>query len=1207
MTRTARLPLPLRPAGVLLAGLLSLALLLRVVHSLPTRRQALPVLDSAAAAALEAAGGDQRMVAALRYGLPFRWDAQAQAHTQSPACPESCLGPCDEYGCLACPEGAAFAFGDRVFCTAARKLCPIAQALPDASHQADILCAPGCQIYDPSRRDCLECLQPYSLMVDRSCEAFCPINCQMCTQSGCSSCEEGFYLDYNACYSCPEECTHCSSPSLCSSCSQGHFHHSGQCGCLSSCPPNFHDAGGACSPCSANCTTCTSVANCTACSTGHHLLDGACVDQCPSGTFDADTAPAQCLACHPLCQECAGPGSSDCTACDPPLVIRQPIPPVEPPLAVGQCVPDCLNDPSQCAECEDDCVLCRKVPDEEGSFCLECRDPLVSLDGRCVAACPPGHGLPPGSGYCTRCSSSCGDSCFGPASNQCQSCPPGRFLQAGECRDACSAVGWFQSSSTGCSRCHASCSQCTGPGPDQCVSCPRGSYRLPAPEGGFACMATCPAGHFADIPQAACRPCAADCATCDHPHVCLTCRTPEWLLLPQGGCAAACPAGMAPTSDEPPACVACEAGCAECEAAPGQPGPRCLRCDPGLVLLQTGVCAGTCPARQFDDAGACAPCQPECAGCRHAAGHCTACSAPGARLRPDAGQCVDTCPPGEAPPANDATLCRACHAHCAGCLTADDAHACDACPPGRYLAQGACLEACPDGTYPEEGLCLACDSSCARCSGPGPGSCLACRLPDRVLLTGRCVARCPDAGYWLDTAQAKCRPCVSGCMTCNRAACTVCQAGLALVTGPQPACVAVCPGGFFEDVTSPAPDARVCLPCAEGCHTCTGPAGSHCQATWCQFEGTCSRSARSVAIGVGVGVTVLLLLLLAAALVLFSMWRQRQAAGLAKTDINDDDDRTVMNTLVDLAVPGFLLFSLNEDVRLADDQQVGAGAQARILDATAVTPALADRARGAPLVLKMLHPAGTPGALPAEHAEIMFRNELSIIWALQASPNIVRLIGYTSAPSALILGREPTDLNSLLDRGEPVALEDARALLRGMFAGLAFIHAEGVAHRDIKSQNILVGVSTETGRMRPLFTDFGVSVAVSRGSALLDSVLPGACSVFFAAPEILSNLGQTVVNLQAVSHLAADVYSLASVAWHLLTHQHPWNGLAHAAVAAAVLHHQQRPDSHGPQPVLDLDDPLIAWALDMLPSMWHSDPAQRPQAASLAAACQAAP
>src|SRR5690242_569799 len=123
----------------------------------------------------------------------------------------------------------------------------------------------------------------------------------------------------------------------------------------------------------------------------------------------------------------------------------------------------------------------------------------------------------------------------------------------------------------------------------------------------------------------------------------------------------------------------------------------------------------------------------------------------------------------------------------------------------------------------------------------------------------------------------------------------------------------------------------------------------------------------------------------------------------------------------------------------------------------------------------------------------------------------------------------------LAERG-PLPVDDARRILREVADALAYAHARGVIHRDIKPDNILLG---EDGRA--MVTDFGIARAIQEGA---DSRLT-ATGVAIGTPAYMSPeqaAGDREVDGRS------DTYSLASVAFEALVGEPPYTGNTARAV-----------------------------------------------------------
>jgi len=120
----------------------------------------------------------------------------------------------------------------------------------------------------------------------------------------------------------------------------------------------------------------------------------------------------------------------------------------------------------------------------------------------------------------------------------------------------------------------------------------------------------------------------------------------------------------------------------------------------------------------------------------------------------------------------------------------------------------------------------------------------------------------------------------------------------------------------------------------------------------------------------------------------------------------------------------------------------------------------------------------------------------------------------------------------------PLSGKEAARILREVAWALAYAHAEGIVHRDIKPDNILL----ERGSGRALVTDFGIAhVGREPGLTNAGDVLGTA---EFMSPEQAS--GESVGP-------GSDIYALGVVGFYALTGEFPFQGDTMAAVLAKHL------------------------------------------------------
>ena len=124
------------------------------------------------------------------------------------------------------------------------------------------------------------------------------------------------------------------------------------------------------------------------------------------------------------------------------------------------------------------------------------------------------------------------------------------------------------------------------------------------------------------------------------------------------------------------------------------------------------------------------------------------------------------------------------------------------------------------------------------------------------------------------------------------------------------------------------------------------------------------------------------------------------------------------------------------------------------------------------------------------------------------------------------------NLRQLLDRTGPLPPQRATEIAIAIADGLAFAHARGIVHRDVKPQNVLLG---RDGSVK--VTDFGIARSADSGLTQTGTVL-GTSS--YLSPEQAS--GQAVTE-------TADVYSLGVVLYELLDGEVPFPGGNQVVVA----------------------------------------------------------
>jgi tetratricopeptide (TPR) repeat protein/predicted Ser/Thr protein kinase len=119
-----------------------------------------------------------------------------------------------------------------------------------------------------------------------------------------------------------------------------------------------------------------------------------------------------------------------------------------------------------------------------------------------------------------------------------------------------------------------------------------------------------------------------------------------------------------------------------------------------------------------------------------------------------------------------------------------------------------------------------------------------------------------------------------------------------------------------------------------------------------------------------------------------------------------------------------------------------------------------------------------------------------------------------------------SDLGELVRDG-PLPAAQAATLIQAVAEAVHYAHGQGVIHRDLKPQNILIDRDG-----RPQITDFGLARdARAGGAATTTGMVLGTPN--YMAPEQIAGRPESIGP-------AADVYSLGATLYHLLTGQPPF-------------------------------------------------------------------
>jgi eukaryotic-like serine/threonine-protein kinase len=147
---------------------------------------------------------------------------------------------------------------------------------------------------------------------------------------------------------------------------------------------------------------------------------------------------------------------------------------------------------------------------------------------------------------------------------------------------------------------------------------------------------------------------------------------------------------------------------------------------------------------------------------------------------------------------------------------------------------------------------------------------------------------------------------------------------------------------------------------------------------------------------------------------------------------------------------------------------------------------------------------------------------------------------------------EGESLRTLLDRVGPMPMQRLIEIGVAIARGLEAAHQVDVVHRDLKPDNVLVGVD---GRIA--ITDFGIAASLEQSGAAQTTSFAG--TPMYMSPE--------QVDRQAPITAKSDVYALGAVLYEMATGEAPFRGETPLATAVARLT-QAPPDPRKARPSL---------------------------------------
>lgn len=152
--------------------------------------------------------------------------------------------------------------------------------------------------------------------------------------------------------------------------------------------------------------------------------------------------------------------------------------------------------------------------------------------------------------------------------------------------------------------------------------------------------------------------------------------------------------------------------------------------------------------------------------------------------------------------------------------------------------------------------------------------------------------------------------------------------------------------------------------------------------------------------------------------------------------------------------------------------------------------------------------------------------EIKVLQKLK-HPNIIRLKGYFEDDETIYLVLEyisGKDCSKFFKRNLPTKMQ-VKTIIRQLVESVMYIHKQGIVHRDIKLENILIDKNFNIR-----LTDFGLCAIKETQYDMMHETLG---TLRYTAPELIKGEGYND---------SVDVWGIGVVLFMLLTGEYPFNG-----------------------------------------------------------------
>ena len=167
----------------------------------------------------------------------------------------------------------------------------------------------------------------------------------------------------------------------------------------------------------------------------------------------------------------------------------------------------------------------------------------------------------------------------------------------------------------------------------------------------------------------------------------------------------------------------------------------------------------------------------------------------------------------------------------------------------------------------------------------------------------------------------------------------------------------------------------------------------------------------------------------------------------------------------------------------------------------------------------------------------------------------------------------------------PIGISEAVSILRDVARALAYAHGQGIVHRDIKPDNVLLSTGSAT------VTDFGIAKAISAARTTADGKQSTMLTVAGTSIGTPTYMAPEQAAGDPATDSRADLYSFGAMAYELLAGHPPFHGLTPARLLAAQM-------GETPKDIRTLRADCPESLAELVMRCLEKEPSRRPQQAA---------